>query len=45
MYTVVYIAHGYQGATNHWTLDWTGILKFVFMLRGMKSKSNHSGVD
>ena len=22
-------------------LDWTGILKFVFMLRGMQLKSNH----
>jgi len=32
-------------ATNHWTgqdgLVWTGILKFVFTLRGMQLKGNH----
>ena len=30
------------GVTNHWTTNhWTGILKFVFMLRGMQLKGNH----
>jgi len=39
------------GVTNHWTtnhstgLDWTGILKFVFMLRGVQLEGNHIRYD